>query len=280
MSSSLTPAQRDIFDRRGVLRLPDMLPADALAAAQAAVTARLALAGLWADGDWRLEGRARPVWPASGIKAAKVIGNRHPDLAALFETPTLAAMVGELMQGRAVDRSIYRRPQVLCTLPNADAWMLPPGWHTDAPRLASGRLPGVQAFALLSEVAPRGGGTLVIAGSHRLLNDGELVLPRDLHRRLGAEPFFRDYWKKTPVPWADERPLPKGMVGDVPVEVVELAGAPGDVWLMDLRVLHTAAPNAGARPRLMVTSRFVARDVAGEIAEGYGWTTPERQASP
>jgi ectoine hydroxylase-related dioxygenase (phytanoyl-CoA dioxygenase family) len=39
--------------------------------------------------------------------------------------------------------------------------------------------------------------------------------------------------------------------------VVELTGVLGDLWLMDLRALHTAAPNPSAAPRLMMTWRFL-----------------------
>ena len=46
-------------------------------------------------------------------------------------------------------------------------------------------------------------------------------------------------------------------VDGVPLEVVELTGAPGDVWLMDLWVLHTRCPNESAEPRLMLTQRFL-----------------------
>ena len=35
-----------------------------------------------------------------------------------------------------------------------------------------------------------------------------------------------------------------------------------DVYLTDLRLLHTLAPNATARPRLMVTQRFVRNGLA------------------
>ena len=46
-------------------------------------------------------------------------------------------------------------------------------------------------------------------------------------------------------------------VAGVPVQVRELTGKPGDVWLMDMRSLHTIAPNAADKPRVMVTERFV-----------------------
>ena len=56
-----------------------------------------------------------------------------------------------------------------------------------------------------------------------------------------------------------------------PLRVVEMTGAPGDVWLMDLRTFHSASPNAAEVPRVMVTQRFVRRDIAREFAEAHGW---------
>lgn len=51
---------------------------------------------------------------------------------------------------------------------------------------------------------------------------------------------------------------------DAPFEVeglslrlVEMCGRAGDVYLMDMRVLHTPSANAAARPRLMATTRFL-----------------------
>ena len=56
-----------------------------------------------------------------------------------------------------------------------------------------------------------------------------------------------------------------------PLQVMEVTGAPGDAWLMDLRVLHASAPNAGDRPRVMVTHRFERADLLPEVAEAWGW---------
>jgi hypothetical protein len=41
------------------------------------------------------------------------------------------------------------------------------------------------------------------------------------------------------------------------LEVVELTGQPGDVYLMDLRVLHSRCANTLPVPRLMITQRFL-----------------------
>jgi hypothetical protein len=269
--SALTPEQRDTFARDGVLRLPGVLPADLVERARAAVLRPLERIGLWRDGAWRLDALPRPVWPSNGPSAGKTIGNKHPELAALMEAPAIRVPVDELLEGREIDRRIYPRPQVLFTLPNADQWMLTSGWHTDAPRLASRRPAGVQVFAFLDQVAPRGGGTLAIAGSHRLLGDGRFMTAKQVHREIGHEPFIRQLWAKAPIPWADDAELPSGAVENLPLRVVELTGGPGDAWLMDLRTLHAGAPNASDRPRLMVTYRFVRRDVAREIGEGMGW---------
>jgi hypothetical protein len=268
---TLTPQQRDEFSRRGVLRIDGVLSSAGVSRARAFVLRRMEQLGLWQDGGWRLDARPRPNYPDSGLKTSKVIGNKHPELEALTEEPALRAAVDELLGGRPFDRKMHPRPQLLFTLPNTPSWMLPPGWHTDAPRLASGELPGVQLFACLDHVAPRGGGTLAIAGSHLLLNNGRHFRAKDLHRELGGETFFRRIWGKHPLPWAEGEDLPRGAVHNVALEVMELTGAPGDGYLVDLRTLHSGAPNAGDRPRMMITDRFIRADLVREIAEAYGW---------
>lgn len=265
--TSLTHDQIAAFDREGVLRLDGLLSAERVRRARAAVLAPLERRGLWQGGAWRLDAAPRPKWPDTGLKTAKVIGNKHPELAALLEEPALVAAVNVLLDGRPLDDAIYRRPQVLFTLPNADRWMLPNGWHVDCPRLASGVRPGLQLFTFLDVVEPGGGGTLAIAGSQRLLNDGRHYRLKDMALRLRREPFFRDLYAVAP----DRTDLPSGAVGDVSLQVVEMTGAPGDAWLVDLRVLHSAAPNAAKRPRLMATHRFFRADAMREVAEAFGW---------
>jgi hypothetical protein len=271
-SSTLTPKQLADFDRRGILRLPGLLSVERVRLARAYVQDRLALAGLWKDGAWRLADRPRPRWPDNGLKISKVVGNRHPALEALIDEPALLAAVDELLEGRPFDRDLFKRPQALVSLPNIDAWTVPTGWHVDAPRLASGRRPGVQLFAFLDMVEPRGGGTLVIAGSHRLLNEGRFIPSSDLRRRLDRHDYFRELYSEAPGGARDRARLlgHVGAVGDVELEVVELTGAPGDAWLIDSRLLHAVAPNASDRPRLMATHRFWRADVIPELAQAHG----------
>jgi len=60
-----------------------------------------------------------------------------------------------------------------------------------------------------------------------------------------------------------------GRVQGVDQEVVELVGEPGDVYLMDIRLLHTRCPNTLRRPRMMITQRFLLASVRGQIRKRY-----------
>jgi hypothetical protein len=264
----LNPEQARQFEQTGVLRLDGLLSLEGVRRAREALLRPLEAIGLWRDGRWRLDAAPRPVWPDNGVKVAREIGHKHPELLALIEEPQVQALVGQLLDGVGYDRSMANRPQVLFTLPNADAWTAPDGWHADSPRLASGRSPGVQLFAFLEEVSPGGGGTVVVAGSHRLLNEGRHLRSKEIRRRLSSEAFFR------PAPGASAAELMarRGRVEGVELGLVELTGGPGDAWIVDLRTLHSMAPNAADRPRMMITQRFVRTDVAEELSQAYGWS--------
>ena len=270
---TLTPEELDEFHRRGVVCLAGLFSHDTVRRAREYVQLRLSSIGLWKRGAWCLTSAPRPSWPATGLKPSKVIGNRHPDVEALLQEPALLAAVDALLDGADTEHTVSKRPQILFTLPNSDAWIVPHGWHVDLPRLASGRSTGVQVFAFLDTVEPRGGGTLVITGSHRLLNDGRARQAKDIKQLLCQEAFFRELYAEAPATGADRARLlgETAIVDDVELQVVELTGAPGDAYLMDLRVLHTAAPNAADHPRIMATHRFVRVAVMQELTETLAW---------
>ena len=260
------------FQSDGVVKFERLLSPEGVAAARRAVLRRLEALGLWGDGGWRLDQLERPRWPATGLKPARDIGHRHPEVEALIDEPGVRTAVERLGGGGPFDRKVYPRPQILASLPNAGPWALPNGWHVDAPRLASRNSPGLQLFAFLEPVEPAGGGTLVVAGSHRLLNQGRHLKVKAITAALRPEPFFRDLFEGRSRA-ATTTDLPAGRVDGVPLNVMELTGQPGDAWLMDLRVLHAAAPNASDRPRLMITHRFVPTARMPEIAEAFGWNS-------
>ena len=89
-------------------------------------------------------------------------------------------------------------------------------------------------------------------------------------KRLRKLPYFRELMSK------DDKDRGHFLsescrVGDVTLQVVELHGEPGDVFLVDMRVLHTGAPNASRVPRIMLTQRFMLESVLEELL-------PARQA--
>ena len=45
-------------------------------------------------------------------------------------------------------------------------------------------------------------------------------------------------------------------IGGVPVRVVELSGAPGDIVLAHPWMLHCSSPNCGSQPRFMAVQRI------------------------
>jgi ectoine hydroxylase-related dioxygenase (phytanoyl-CoA dioxygenase family) len=256
MPPALSPGQLATFEQDGLLRLPGLIAAEAARSACEPIRHRL---------SELLQAGPKPEWPA-GLTPAGDFGRARLPAEALFQTPAVKTLIEAALGARAADHTAYRRPQILVSLPNRGAWTLPRGWHTDIPRLASGARPGVQLFVLLDHVASRGGATLVVAGSHRLLNDAGPLKLKQIKHRLGVEPFFRRLYAGQ-----DGSDLPSGVAAGVPVRVVELAGQAGDAWLIDLRLLHAASPNATDRPRMMATHRYIRADLMPEVAAASGW---------
>lgn len=156
----------------------------------------------------------------------------------------------------------------LVTFPSIDQeWAIPAaGWHVDSTRWCVGELPGLVAFTFLDEVRPRGGGTLVMPGSHRITwqlcqRAGGFMKTSRMKAFLATNyAWFADLWRE-PAAGMDQlrRYFHDGTtVEGTHVRVVELCGQPGDVILMHRRMLHAAAPNALNSPRMML-SEFITR---------------------
>lgn len=251
----LTPSQWDELAERGVVALRGFAPADLALAAGAAVTQALGEGGLWSPGQ------PGAVWPKGGVNV-KRLGVRPAEIEAVFAAPEMIALSSALLDGAAPDRTIWKRPQLLVTLPNAAPWPAPRGWHRDFPRLAKpGRL-GAQVFLCLDAVAPGGGATWVVAGSHRLLVAGSALPIRDVHARLRRLDYIRALYEGV-----NDLRGHRGEVEGVALEPVELSGGPGDVFVMDPRAMHSASANGSDRPRIMGTDRLVTAEVAAEVME-------------
>src|SRR5256885_3160664 len=74
--------------------------------------------------------------------------------------------------------------QPLITFPTPPPWVLPHSFHVDFPPRATAWMPALRMFAYLSSVSPQGGGTLVIAGSHRLVVAREGEKSKQIRARL------------------------------------------------------------------------------------------------
>jgi hypothetical protein len=153
----------------------------------------------------------------------------------------------------------------LVTFPDhTSPWYVPSSqWHLDF--LARGtphQLPGVRVLAFVAAVEPAGGGTIVVAGSHCLVErlvatgqarDGNSAQVRD--SLAASHPWLRSLWRGG----ADTenrvaRFMTKGeCIGGIPVRVMELTGAPGEVILMHPWTFHAPAPNCGQTPRFMIS---------------------------
>ena len=161
--------------------------------------------------------------------------------------------------------------------PVSTPWRIPTGgWHIDA-YYASPLFParGVKTFALLGDVAPRAGGTLMVSGSHRLVykwfreNSPARGAPSSQMRRLlQRQPYVRDLHR----PGDDVKRIERFMryvedVDGIPLQVVEATGNAGDVILVHPLVMHVAAPNNTKEPRFMISG--------GVTTDMWGWGPTE-----
>jgi hypothetical protein len=160
------------------------------------------------------------------------------DLHQTLVTPELTKLVASLVGPAAFTA---QDAQLLLSPPQQGAWTLEGlSWHVDVTTERPGRLPGVQAFFLLDEVVPHGGATLALAGSHRS-RPSATEAPADLRAVLRS---------------SKELKLDLEGLG---IEVIEMSGHAGDLFLMDMRVIHTPSVNSSKRLRAMATCRFLLR---------------------
>lgn len=187
-------------------------------------------------------------------------------------SPTLLSAIDAILDGAR-----YERPKnwgaFFLAFPGRTPWRIPTsGWHIDA-YYASALSPvrGVKTFALFGDVAPRGGGTLMVSGSHRLTykwfqenRPSFGARSAEMRRLLQKHPYVRDLHS----PGDDEERIERFMrcvedVDGIPLQVVEATGDAGDVILVHPLVMHVAAPNNAAEPRFMVSG--------GVTTDMWGW---------
>ena len=129
--------------------------------------------------------------------------------------------------------------QLLISLPHQVVWTLEGlNWHRDISKSQLKTIPGIQAFILLDNVAINGGATLALAGSHRLESQSQAKQGISELVSNGASHSVK--------------------VDGIELSILEMSGQAGDVYLMDMRVLHTPSINSTKNVRLMMTTRYLA----------------------
>lgn len=155
----MTPDQVHRFNDKGIVRL-DGFHARGVAPVRQRVLDELR----------RLTGGKGLPRAVQGLPVFQQIGKlsslvKVPGAHGALVTPALVACIGQLA-GRAVP--VPQPLQLLLSPPQQGAWRLEGlNWHVDVVADPPGRVPGIQAFFLIDDVAPQGGATLALAGSHR-----------------------------------------------------------------------------------------------------------------
>lgn len=235
------------FERDGIVGVAGAIGADAVAAMRACVEARLP--GI----DFvEIAGARRP---ARGTELAMWDVGRDPVFAPL---PAALAAAVDAVFGAGVWTPVagelggVAMPNLPC--PGATWRACEPAWHVDDPT-PLGHPPGgvLLAYALLDRIEPRGGGTVVLAGSHRRLAALSDELAAPISYELARDAFARAEPRFAALLEPDGAAAALGarwVAGDLPLEVVEVAGEAGALVLLDPRCLHTLGANVGPRPRL------------------------------
>lgn len=158
---------------------------------------------------------------------------KHRDLVSAIVTKELWSAIRSLADVQLI---FPQDAQFLISLPNQGDWRTNGlNWHVDISSARPDRIPGIQLFVLIDDVKPKGGATLALSRSHLLEDD--LQLKRRVREILrGSDDVERD-------------------LRECNMSIVEVSGQAGDVYLMDMRLLHTPSINSTRNLRMMATAR-------------------------
>ena len=251
----LTRSQIDQFRRDGFVVVPAAFArADANAMEEAWWKELSDLYGIKRDD--------RSTWfqPARDLR-----GGKSSPMQIKIQTERVRGVIDDLL-GESTWQWPKQWGRAVATFPQGGVWDVPGAnahWHWDSP-VAWHReeMCAVFVFGFVGTVAPEGGGTSILSGSHRLLQSWDAQITAG--RRAGDGSAQREWFGKAH-PWlaaltgaapspADRRKLfmEDGVVIDgIHLRVVELTGEPGDMVFCHPTIVHTASPNCGAWPRLM-----------------------------
>ena len=258
----LSQEEKESFVKWGFVKIDALIPNEVVDPIREAVLDRLCRHGFWGEEGWEAPADAEAEKKLRNT--IKEISRSSKSLRPIL-TERVLSYARNLVSGDEVEMS-PPITQFLFTAPrsyvmNHDGrwngeWEVPRSiWHLDIPRSRSIGPPGPEMFTFLNKVEPKGGGTLLLAGSHRLLNDVDYLSSKGVKRKLKRHAYFRELTGKGD--GDRSRFLEEiGDIDNVPVKVVELTGDPGDVYFVDLRLLHSLGANTSDQPRMMIAQRM------------------------
>jgi hypothetical protein len=258
----LSREEKESFVKWGFVKIDALIPNEVVDPIREAVLDRLRRHGFWGKEGWEAPADAEA--EKNLRNTIKEISRSSKSLRPIL-TERVLSYARNLVSGDEVEMS-PPITQFLFTAPrsyvmNHDGrwngkWEVPRSiWHLDMPRSRSIGPPGPEMFTFLNKVEPKGGGTLILAGSHRLLNDVDYLSSKGVKRKLKRHAYFRELTGKGD--GDRSRFLEEiGDIDNVPVKVVELTGDPGDVYFVDLRLLHSLGANTSDQPRMMIAQRM------------------------
>jgi hypothetical protein len=215
----------------------------------------------------------RTTWQRASPRRKLARAKRDPIFHAMFGAE-LCVLADALLGEGWVTSDAFGN--LLVDFPDAQRWHLPGRdgfWHSD---LGTYRrvdpLPALRVFVVFGEVPPGGGGTLLVAGSGRMIKRFVKTHPEV----AGSHKAERD-WHQT-IPWLreltlSELPISRSHEEDearrrrfmetvtdvdgIPAQVIEACGQPGDVYVCHPGTIHCKPPNASDRPRFLRAPTFV-----------------------
>lgn len=265
----LTGEQRTRYERDGYIKLHQAFDPERVAAIADRVWTHLEThKGIRRDdsASWNVPG------PWVGLKVLK-----EEELFLSLDSRKLRGAIDDLLGSGA-----WQRPRhwggFLLNFPDCrpEQWNVPAaGWHVDFHYTNEpGTAFGLRVFTFLCEVGPRGGGTLFVRGSHRLVERFVRGLaPAERRRKYSAlkATFNASH------PWLRELTSAEGParvsrfmdrtreIDGVQVRVEQLCGSPGDVVLSHPWMLHASSQNAGTGPRLML-AKLIHTERSAEVS--------------
>ena len=259
---TFTAEQREEYERLGITRIPGALAKTHLDEISDCVWQSLAR-------RYNVRRDSPEGW--KGLRSSKT--NDLPETLSFDKVaaPTVCEAL-DLFLGSGNWQPPKRWSQLLVVFPESrERWDVPhQSWHLDfrASRAIAGNF-AVRVFTCLEDLEPVGGGTVVVAGSHRLVEGLLRRTSATLHsadvRKLliSTYPWIKALCSRDAKVNREQMFMKSGAVLDgTEVRVTEVAGAPGDVVLMHPWILHAPAMNCAETPRLVLSTTVFRSDVA------------------